>query len=67
VRVRIAPVPLGVVEAARVRVADHQRPTCASEHIFDAGGIQVREVDQDPNVLADIYDRPAEGRESVRR
>ncbi len=39
----------------------------AVEHVVHAGGIQVREVDQDPQLLAGIDDCAPEGRESLRR
>ncbi|HST18837.1 MAG TPA: hypothetical protein VLK36_14305 [Gaiellaceae bacterium] len=64
---RVAAVPLDVVEAARVGVADHQRPVRPGEHVVHAGGVQVREVDQDPQLLARIHDGAPERRETLRR
>ena len=63
----VTAVPLDVVEATRVGVTDQQRATRARQYVLDAGRIQVREVDQDPHVLAAIHYGQAERREPLRR
>ena len=63
----VADVALDVVDVPRVGVRDDQRLRRQGADFFEAGRIDVREIEHDPEPLAFLHQFAAEGRQALRR